>query len=251
MRSRRSLLVVAAVIVVIALVAIASYFMSSHTRQDPSAATSPTPEPTRISEYGFPVSHLRLNEGGTQTAPDGRTRIGYTPSCDDAVRAAVNYSAADSYAAESWAGNEETLKHVLLMNKASTEYIDVARWGALEKGIVFETSLLEPKIFNLATCDSGKSATVAVAVRTKTNSYQFNGKTIPETTEIRVAEHHLAWEDSDWKLDMSANYTRPEAQLLYLEDKKEPSSTSEILGELFTDSDGNPLSRDGWVELSR
>jgi hypothetical protein len=251
MKSRRSLIITAVVVVVIVLVAVASYFMSSTTKQDPSAAPPSAPKPTQTSEYGFPVSPLRLNEGGTGTAPDGRTHIGYTHSCDDAVRAAVNYIAADSYAAEGWTGREKTLKHILTSTEYAAKYIDAFRSGALEEGIVSKTSLFEPQIFNLVSCESGKSASVAVAQRIQTNSYKIGEKTIPASTEIRMADQHLVWENGDWKLDAGANYTRPETQLLYLEDKKEPASASEVLGELFTDSEGNPLTRDGWMELSR
>lgn len=251
MKDRRILLVVAAVLVVIALVAIASYFMSSPTRQDPSAANSPTPEPTRISEYGFPVSHLRLNEGGTQTAPDGRTRIGYTPSCDDAVRAAVNYIGAESITSDNWDAREKTLTHVLSSTEGSNKYIHALRAAALDEGIVSSVTLFEPQIFNLVSCEAGKSATVAVAQRIETQSYKIDEKTIPSSTEIRVADQNLVWENNDWKLDFEANYTRPEAQLLFQEGKAEPASRSEVLGELFSDHSGSPLSRDGWMELSQ
>lgn len=251
MKSRRSLIITAVVVVVIVLVAVASYFMSSTSKQNTSAATPSAPVPNQIGEYGFPVSPLRMNEGGTGTAPDGQTRIGYTHSCDDAVHAAVNYIAADSFAAEGWAAREKTLKQILTSTESASKYIDAFRSGAREEGIVSTTSLLEPPIFNLVSCESGKTASVAVAQRIQTSSYKIGEKTIPASTEIRVADQHLVWENSDWKLDPGAGYTRPEAQLLYMQGKKEPTSADEILGELFTDSEGNPLSRDGWMELSQ
>lgn len=251
MKSRRSIVITAVVVVVIVSVAVASYLMSSTTKQNTSAATPSAPEPSQIGEYGFPVSPLRANEGGTGKAPDGRTRIGYTHSCDDAVRAAVNYIAAESFAAEGWAEREKTLKQILTSTESTAKYIDAYRSGALKEGMVSKTSLFEPQIFNLVSCESGKSASVAVAQRVQTNSYKIGEKTIPASTEIRMADQHLVWENGDWKLDAAAGYTRPEAQLLYVHGKKEPTSAGEVLGELFTDSEGNPLSRDGWMELSR
>lgn len=252
MTSRRSLVIAAVVIIAIVLVAVASYFISSTTKENTSAATPTTPtEPTRISDNGFPVSQFRANEGGTKTAADGQTRIGYTASCDDAVRAAINYISADSIAAEGWDNREKTLKHVLASNDYSEKYIESFRSSALNEGFVAEASLFEVPIFNLTNCESGKTATVAVAQRIETDAYKIGDKTVPASVDIRMAEQHLLWENEDWKLDLSSPYSRPETQLLYRGNMKEPSSAKEILGDLFTDSEGNPLSRDGWTELAR
>lgn len=252
MTRRRSLIIATIVIIAIVLVAVASYFISSTTKDNTSAATPTAPsEPTRISDNGFPVSQFRANEGGTKTTADGQTRIGYTASCDDAVRAAINYIPAESVSANGWATQEKTLKHILAKNEDATKYIEAFRSSALEDGYVSKISILEPQIFNLVSCKSGKSATVAVAQRIETDAYKIGDKTVPASVDIRMAEQHLVWENEDWKLDLSSPYTRPEAQLLYRGNMKEPSSTKEILGDLFIDSDGNPLSRDGWMELSR
>lgn len=249
MISRRSLTLTALVIVVIVLVAVASYFISSTTKENTSAA--PPPAPAQISDYGFPISHIHANEGGTQRAADGRTRIGYTASCDDAVRAAVNYIAADSVAAEGWEGQEKTLKHVLAGNNFSEKYIKASREAALKDGYASKASVLNPPIFNLTNCESGKSATVAVAQQIETNAYDNGLKEVPASVDIQIAEQQMVWENDDWKLDMSAAYTRPESQLYYTEGVKEPTSKSQILGDLFTDSNGNPLSREGWMELAQ
>ncbi|GGJ73166.1 hypothetical protein [Glutamicibacter ardleyensis] len=253
MTSRRSLIIAAVVIIAIVLVAVASYFISSTTKENTSAATPTTPsEPTRISDNGFPVSSFRANEGGTKTAADGQTRIGYTASCDDAVRAAVNYVPAESYGAGDWEKREATLETVIADNEDGAEYIDALRSLARDGG-TSETELLEPSIFKVVSCESGKTASVAVAQRIKTNAFKLDGRTVPAAVEIRVAEQLMVWENDDWKLDFSgenATY-RPETQLLYTQGKKEPSAAREILGDLFTDSDGNPLSRDGWMELAQ
>lgn len=253
MTSRRSLIIAAVVITAIVLVAVASYFISSTTKDNTSAATPTTAtEPTRISDNGFPVSPFRANEGGTRTAADGHTRIGYTASCEDAVRAAVNYVPAESYGTGDWEKREATLKTVIADNEDGTEYIDALRSLAKDGG-TSETALFDAPIFKVVSCESGKSASVAVAQRIKTSEFKLDGRTVPAAVEIRATEQLLVWENGDWKLDLSGeNGTyRPETQLLYTHGKKEPASTREILGDLFTDSDGNPLSRDGWMELAQ
>lgn len=253
MRSRRSLIIAAVVVVAIVLVAVASYFISSTTKDNTSAATPPTPtEPTRMSDNGFPVSHLHANEGGTKTAADGHTRIGYTASCDDAVHAAINYVPAESYGTGPWEQREATLKKIIASNEDGSEYIEALR-SITKDGVTSKKSLSDPPIFKIVRCESGKTASVAVAQRIEKSAYKIDGRTVPATVEIRVAEQLLVWENDDWKLDLSgenATY-RPETQLLYTQGKKEPSSAREILGDLFTDSDGNALSRDGWMELAQ
>lgn len=253
MKSRRSLIIAAVVLIAIVLVAVASYFISSTTKDKPSADTPTTPtEPTRISDNGFPVSHVRANEGGTKTAADGHTRIGYTASCEDAVHAAVNYVPAESYGTGPWEKRGATLKKIIASNEDGAEYIDALR-SLAQDGATSTKTLFDPPIFKVVRCESGKTASVAVAQRIKTNAFKLDGRTVPAAVEIRATEQLLVWEDGDWKLDLSGeNGTyRPETQLLYTQGKKEPSSASETLGDLFTDSDGNPVSRDGWMELAQ
>ncbi|HJX78110.1 hypothetical protein [Glutamicibacter sp.] len=253
MTSRRSLIIAAVVLIAIVLVAVASYFISSTAKQNTSAATPTTPsEPDRISDNGFPVSQFRANEGGIKTAADGHTRIGYTASCDDAVHAAINYVPAESYGTGDWEQREATLKKIISSNEDGAEYIDALRSMA-KNGATSTKTLFDPPIFKIVSCESGKTASVAVAQRIKTNAFKLDGRTVPAAVEIRATEQLLVWENNDWKLDLSgenATY-RPETQLLYTQGKKEPSSAREILGDLFTDSDGNPLSRDGWMELAQ
>ncbi|MGP9784449.1 hypothetical protein ACT3UQ_18550 [Glutamicibacter sp. AOP12-B1-11] len=253
MTSRRSLIIAAVVVTAIVLVAVASYFISSTTKHNTSAATPTTPtEPTRISDNGFPVSQFRANEGGTKTAQDGQTRIGYTASCDDAVRAAINYIPAESYGTGDWKQREATLNTIIADNEDGAEYIDALR-SLAKDGDTSEKMLFDPAIFKVVSCEAGKTASVAVVQRIENSSFTIDGRTVPAAVEVRVVEQLLVWEKDDWKLDFSgenATY-RPETQLLYTQGKKEPSSAREILGDLFTDSDGNPLSRDGWMELAQ
>ena len=253
MTSRRSLIIIAVVVLAIVLVAVASSFISSATKDNTSAATPTTPsEPTRISDNGFPVSPFRANEGGTKTAADGQTRIGYTASCDDAVRAAINYVPAESYGSGDWEQREATLNTIIADNEDGAEYIDALR-SIAKDGVTSKKRLSDPPIFKVVSCESGKTASIAVVQRIEKSAYKIDGRTVPAKVEIRATEQLLVWENDDWKLDLSGeNGTyRPETQLLYTQGKKEPSSAREILGDLFTDSDGNPLSRDGWMELAQ
>lgn len=253
MTSRRSLIIAAVVITAIVLVAVASYFISSTTKDNTSAATPTTPsEPTRISDNGFPVSQFRANEGGTKTAADGQTRIGYTASCNDAVRAAINYIPAESYGTGDWKQREATLNTIIANNEDGAEYIDALR-SLAKDGDTSEKTLFNPAIFKVVNCEAGKTASVAVVQRIENSAFTIDGRTVPAAVEVRVVEQLLVWEKDDWKLDFSgenATY-RPETQLLYTQGKKEPSSARKILGDLFTDSDGNPLSRNGWMELAQ
>lgn len=57
-------------------------------------APDPDPEPTPSAQPSGPVAgsyRVAAGEGGTGTAVDGRTPVGYEPTCEGAVHAATNY----------------------------------------------------------------------------------------------------------------------------------------------------------------
>ena len=59
----------------------------------PPAAKQDDPSSLQASgKFGFPVSGIKIGEGGTKTASDGKTPTGYNGTCDSAAQAAANYA---------------------------------------------------------------------------------------------------------------------------------------------------------------
>ena len=209
MTSRRRIIVLIVAVVAIALVVVASVLMSQDQNQpDSSAATTPTTTPAKTSEYGFPISNIRLGEGGTKTAPDGKTPIGYTASCDDAAQAAVNYVAADSYSPKNWKKQKATLQQITTSAGYNTKYINATASLVSNNSASAESSLISPAIYKVENCESGKSADIAVALEIVDPGLELDGKTIGPSIEYRTQNQALVWEGNDWKLDLSPTPVR-------------------------------------------
>ncbi len=253
MTSRRRIIVLIVAVVAIALVAVASVLMSQDQDQpDSSAATTPT-TPAETSEYGFPISHIRLGEGGTKTAPDGKTPIGYTASCDDAAQAAVNYVAARSSSPSGWKKQGSTMTQIFSQSSDSEDLIQAAKALANEYGASTTYKLLSPGLFQVENCDAGQSATIHIPVRVHQSEFKLDGKTSSATTNVYFSVHRLLWENNDWKLDPAPATDKAfsDHQLQYTPPKSEPAQPKDIINELFVDTQGNPLSREGWFQLSQ
>ncbi|MFD1375224.1 hypothetical protein ACFQ4U_02560 [Micrococcus antarcticus] len=251
MASRRRIIVLIVAVVAIALVVVASVLMSQNQDQPGSSAATTPATPAKTSEYGFPVSSIRLGEGGTGTAPDGKTPIGYTASCEDAVRAAVNYVAADSYSPENWKNQKATLQQITASGEYNTKYINATASLVSNNSASAESSLISPAIYKVENCESGKSANIAVALKIDDPGLILDGRAIGPSVKIRTQNQALVWEGSDWKIDFSPTPVRAESQLIIADGEKAPESPNDLLNQIFVDSKGNPLSRDGWMELAR
>jgi hypothetical protein len=82
----KALTAVAAVILIVAVAAILINLR-------PSPAPEPKPGALQATgKFGFPVSDIKIGEGGTKKASDGKTITGYNGTCDSAVQAAANYA---------------------------------------------------------------------------------------------------------------------------------------------------------------
>ncbi|MGO4298136.1 hypothetical protein [Glutamicibacter sp. MCAF14] len=253
MTSRRRIIVLIVAVVAIALVVVASVLMSQDQDQsDSSAATTPT-TPVKTSEYGFPISHIRLGEGGTKTAPDGKTPIGYTASCDDAVRAAVNYVAPLSSSPKAWDQQKATMKQIFASTEENQELIEASGVLTNEFQATDTYSLLEPGLYRVANCVEGKAATIQVPVRVARSEFVVDGQTSPAYTKIYFSVQQLVWEDNDWKYTASPTTATPfsDNQLQYIAGDQPPTNVGTTLNKLFVDASGNPLSRDGWVQLAK
>lgn len=90
MKMNWKVLVATAAMVVIVAVAVVLINLRPSKQSAP-----PHPEPHNgmvAGRLGFPVSKLNIGEGGTKTAADGNTPIGYNGTCDSAAQAAANYT---------------------------------------------------------------------------------------------------------------------------------------------------------------
>ena len=80
----------------------------------PAPAREPDPSSLQASgKFGFPVSDIKIGEGGTKKASDGKTITGYNGTCDSAAQAAANYTPLiEDVNLKTWAQQKKTLTEV-------------------------------------------------------------------------------------------------------------------------------------------
>ena len=85
----KALVAIAAVVIIVAVAVVLINLRPS----DQAAQPEPSADNGMVAgKFGFPVSKINIGEGGTKTAADGKTPIGYNGTCDSAAQAAANYT---------------------------------------------------------------------------------------------------------------------------------------------------------------
>ena len=244
MRARWWILI-AALVVVLAVALLLPVFLNKG--QDNAPGTVASTGAAQTGKYGFPVSPIRVGEGGRELAPDGKTRIGYGPSCQEAAQAVFNYASfgyskekpnmdALAKTAPMILATEQDVKSQMYHSKTLAEE---APAGAIQ------VNAAAPGLFNIIKCTEGQSALIALA-----------GSDVDTRAGVNVATatmwmYQVNYVDGTWKGTYPDFNTFETGQTV-----SQPASegfvkiTPEVITRLFTSDEGTALSRDGWFEVS-
>ncbi|AFR31416.1 hypothetical protein [Arthrobacter sp. Rue61a] len=226
------------------------------------AAKQDDPSPLQASgKFGFPVSGIKIAEGGTKTASDGKTITGYDGSCDSAAQAAANYTPLiEDVNTSTWAQQKKTLAEV---GKAGTWTEKITSKGDLlttskdlsslsfDEGWLYRSDVAAGGLYRMASCEPKKSAVVqvffgAVGAKVKTAPSAF----------FQTVTLELVW-DGDWKISDAAIVANgqdfggrvkdsgPMSVGTNMDDEATPVLRDELVNAFFQDK-----TREGWVEYA-
>ena len=211
--------------------------------------------------FGFPVSGIKIGEGGTKTASDGKTITGYNGSCDSAAQAAANYTPlVKDVNVSTWAQQKKALLEV----GKQGPWVERATFngdlmanakdlppGAFDGGWYTRSDVAAGGLYRIASCDEKKKAVVQIfsggttAVVNKAPSAFFQTVTL-----------ELAWM-GDWKISDFAivqsgqdfngrvKDAGPTSLGTTFDDETAPALKDELVNDFFAD-----VSREGWVEYA-
>ena len=212
-------------------------------------------------KFGFPVSDIKIGEGGTKTAGDGKTITGYNGTCDSAAQAAANYTPLiKDLKLATWAQQKKTLTEVskpgpwfektTFANNVLAEAKSQVP-GSFEGGWYSRTDVAAGGLYRLASCEEKKKAVVQV----------FSGALSARVDKapngvFQTITFELVW-DGDWKISDAAilpdkedfggrvKDSGPMSLGTNMEGEATPVLRDELVNAFFNDK-----SREGWVEYA-
>lgn len=212
-------------------------------------------------KFGFPVSTIKIGEGGTKTTSDGKTITGYNGSCDSAAQAAANYThLIKDLKLDTWTQQKKNLTEVGKLGPwfervtSSNDVLAEAKNpvpGSFEGGWYSRTDVAAGGLYRIANCEEKKKAVVQVfsgAVSARVNKTP-NGV-------FQTVTFELVW-DGDWKISDAAIVTNgqdfagrvkdggPMSVGTNMEDEATPVLRDDLVNAFFKD-----VSREGWVEYA-
>lgn len=210
-------------------------------------------------KFGFPVSKINIGEGGTKTAGDGRTPIGYNGTCDSAAQAAANYTPVlRDVNATTWATQKAALNSIAVpgswVEDATVLGEIVANSkdplpGAFDGGWVDKTNVKAGGMYRLVSCDANRTAVVQVFLGTLSAR-----ETTAPLASFSTATMELTWKD-DWKISDALSRIDDVDFLERLEDEGPsgpvpgtPTGKIPVLNDALLDQLFEGKSREGWVE---
>ncbi|MDR6508144.1 hypothetical protein [Arthrobacter oryzae] len=228
----------------------------------PAPAREPDPSSLQASgRFGFPVSDIKIGEGGTKKASDGKTITGYNGTCDSAAQAAANYThLIKDLKLDTWAQQKRTLTEVsrpgpwfektTFANNVLAEAKSQVP-GSFDGGWYSRADVAAGGLYRLANCEEKKKAVVQVfsgALSARVNKAP-NGV-------FQTVTFELAW-DGDWKVSDAAiladkedfggrvKDSGPMSLGTNMESETTPVLRDELVTAFFKDK-----SREGWVEYA-
>ncbi|MFF1385689.1 hypothetical protein ACFVWT_19230 [Arthrobacter sp. NPDC058288] len=228
----------------------------------PAPARDPDPSSLQASgRFGFPVSDIKIGEGGTKKAGDGKTVTGYAGTCDSAAQAAANYThLVEDVNVSTWAQQKNTLAEVgksgpwtekiTFKGDLLTNSKDLPN-GPFKGGWFSRTDVASGGLYRVASCEAKKKAVVQVFF----GAVSANVKTAPSAF-FQTATFELVW-DGDWKISDAAIVANgqdfggrvkdagPMSVGTNLEDEAIPVLRDDLVNAFFKD-----ISREGWVEYA-
>lgn len=256
MRARWKLLIAVAVVIV---AAVASALVMS-LRPGPPAPGGPQSGLGPSGKLGFPVSQLAVGQGGTKTAADGKTPIGYDGSCDSAAQAAANYlPLLSDFNAKTWETQKKALLQVSLPGPQKDLALQVNDANATNKamqdagfdgGWIYRYDVKSGGLYRIASCEARKTALIQVFSEVMV----AQTKTAPRVVFLTAAVE-LAW-DGDWKYANAFQPSQGPTMSGRLKDagpglpddgitQNPPVLTAKDVDVLF-----RGVSREGWVEYA-
>lgn len=213
-------------------------------------------------KLGFPVSKIKIGEGGTKKASDGKTPIGYNGTCDSAVQAAANYTPVIADVnLKTWETQKDTLNSLAVPGPWLETVLlpfgivaDAQAKGSQLKsfadGWMDQSNVNAGGLYRMVSCEAKDSALVQVfygslSVSDTVPSGYFSTKTM-----------ELTWK-GDWKISNVVTGVNDETLVAKLKDKgpfgglgatptgKIPPLDDQIVSRYF-----EGLSKEGWVEYA-
>ncbi|MFM9432256.1 hypothetical protein [Arthrobacter sp. MP_2.3] len=251
----KALTAVAAVILIVAVAAILINL-------SPSPAPEARPGALQATgKFGFPVSDIKIGEGGTTKASDGKTITGYNGTCDSAAQAAANYAPLiRDVNVKTWTIQKATLAELAVMGpwlKGATAIGDLvtssdqAAAAGFDGGWYDRTAVNAGGIYRLVSCDAKKKAVVQVFI----GALSAQTKAAP-LASFDTVSMELTWK-GDWKISDALVMGEDRDFGGRVKDKGPggpvPAASSGAVP-MLTDSLVNTLfeskSRDGWAEYA-
>lgn len=231
---------------------------------NPPAPAPKKDEPSSLQasgKFGFPVSGIKIGEGGTKTASDGRTITGYNGTCDSAAQAAANYThLIEDVNTSTWVQQKKTLAEV---GKAGVWTEKVTSKGDLlttskdlsnlsfDEGWLYRSDVAAGGLYRMASCEPKKNAVVQVffgAVGAKVNT--------DPSAFFQTVTLQLTW-GGDWKISDALIVANgqdfggqvkdagPMSVGTNMEDEATPVLRDDLVNAFFKD-----ISREGWIEYA-
>lgn len=221
----------------------------------------PDPAPSATMVQGPATAGIMAGSGGSRLGVDGRTRIGYEPSCEGAVQAMTNYLTG------LWTFNPaDTSKQEALARQVftpdSTDRLTEVKWvkdqaNAFKAGHATGREEEHPEwggSYKIYSCEPGQRAKVGIfsCGRTEVHTPK-QGSWGGSSCQPFLSS--LSWTGSDWKL---ATFNNEDEQLNLNEwtphDGTDPKSEHEfplskaVIAKSITDGHGKPI--EGWVDYA-
>lgn len=260
MKKNWKALVAIAVVVIIVAVAVIIINMRP---ADRTAQPDPSGDSSIVAgKFGFPVSKINIGEGGTKTAADGKTPIGYNGTCDSAAQAAANYTPVlADVNLKTWEIQKATLNSLavpgpwmepVLLPGQSVADADAqgSQLKTFDGGWMDQINVNAGGLYRMVSCEPKKTALVQVF---------FGGLSVSDTLPegfFGTQTMELTWED-DWKISNVVTGVNDSDLVSRLKDKgptggvggtptgRMPTLDAALVERYFKD-----LSKEGWVEYA-
>ncbi|WP_091470915.1 hypothetical protein [Paenarthrobacter nitroguajacolicus] len=231
---------------------------------NPPAPAAKPDDPSSLQatgKFGFPVSGIKIREGGTKTASDGKTITGYNGSCDSAAQAAANYThLIEDVNVATWAQQKKTLTEVGKQGpwvervSYKGDLLTTAKElpnGPFDGGWFTRSDVASGGLYRVVSCDEKKKSVVqvftgAIAARVSKAPAAF----------FQTVTFELVW-DGDWKISDAAIVANgqdfggrvkdggPMSVGTEMDDEVTPVLRDDLVSAFFKD-----ISREGWAEYA-
>lgn len=252
------LVAIAAVVIIVAVAVVLINLRPS----DQAAQPEPGADNGMVAgKLGFPVSKIIIGEGGTKTAGDGRTPIGYNGTCDSAAQAAANYTPVlRDVNSKTWEVQKATLnslavpgpwiKDATLVGDYSAEAAAKGALPSFDGGWIDQINVNAGGMYRMVSCEPKKQAVVQVV---------FGGLGATDTLPqgfFGTKTMELTWK-GDWKISNALSRIDDTAFQQRLKDEGPsggvggtPTGEMPTLDSPLVERYFKSLSKEGWVEYA-